>query len=327
MDARPGPSWRSWAEVEYLLARASSRLFALDLGQVDEILAVPALSPLAQTPSFVAGAFQLGEVTVPVIDVSRRLGLGSGPLLPEQQVVVGGGRGLLFDEVIGLSGSLRGQVAPLPDEALPGDAERFLQGMLAVGAPGIALVLDWDRLLRLPEEAPGELPAPAFAADPLLAERARLYRERALDLAEDALAEPVMVLRLGAQGALAVFARDVQEVGPVGELCPIPGCPPFVAGLLSLRGELHLAVDLRPGLGLPPAASQHFVLLREPAVALVAERVTDLVTAPVQPADRILAALPDAIVVEGCLAVGGHLVPVLATAATFARPEWVVDQQ
>jgi chemotaxis signal transduction protein len=160
----------------------------------------------------------------------------------------------------------------------------------------------------------------------VLEERARLYRERELDSAAAESDPPLLLLQLGPSDVLAVPAAEVQEVAPVAEVCPIPGCPAFVAGLVSLRGELHLALDLRSSLGIPASASRHCVLLREPRVALLAERVTDLVTARVQPADPILAALPDTIVVSGCLALEGRLVPVLAIEATFSRPEWIVDQ-
>jgi purine-binding chemotaxis protein CheW len=49
----------------------------------------------------------------------------------------------------------------------------------------------------------------------------------------------------------AVPVHDVQEVVPYLPITPVPSAPPAVAGLLSLRGEILTAIDLRTCLGFP----------------------------------------------------------------------------
>src|SRR5215217_3577514 len=62
------------------------------------------------------------------------------------------------------------------------------------------------------------------------------------------LGEETVTFRLGA-GRYGVDARLVREVLPLAGYTPLPGTPPFVLGLINLRGRLLAALDIRPLLG------------------------------------------------------------------------------
>lgn len=52
-----------------------------------------------------------------------------------------------------------------------------------------------------------------------------------------------------------VFAVEVDRVREILDLCPIsrlPNAPPFMMGMIDVRGEGVVVVDLRVKLGLPP---------------------------------------------------------------------------
>jgi len=51
---------------------------------------------------------------------------------------------------------------------------------------------------------------------------------------------------------LGVDVRDVQEVFRYQEMTPVPRASPMVRGLINLRGQIVVAVDLRQRLRLPP---------------------------------------------------------------------------
>lgn len=64
-------------------------------------------------------------------------------------------------------------------------------------------------------------------------------------------AAALVVLRLdGREYALPV--ADVEEVLPMVAMVPVPGAPPWLAGVINLRGRTVPVVDLRTRLGLPP---------------------------------------------------------------------------
>ncbi|MFO7857874.1 MAG: chemotaxis protein CheW [Ectothiorhodospiraceae bacterium] len=44
----------------------------------------------------------------------------------------------------------------------------------------------------------------------------------------------------------------VQEVLPLSEIAPVPGAPPYVLGIINLRGNVVTVIDTRMRFGLPP---------------------------------------------------------------------------
>lgn len=109
-------------------------------------------------------------------------------------------------------------------------------------------------------------------------------RARALALAEDSGAaeagEATLTFQLGG-AAYALPAAVVREVQPIGDVARLPAVPPFVVGLVNVRGRLVAALDLRPLLeiaatALDPAAMLLIVGPDDAAVGLVADRVVDV---------------------------------------------------
>lgn len=84
----------------------------------------------------------------------------------------------------------------------------------------------------------------------------------------------------------AIDVARVVEVVPRVALRPIPHAPPYLAGLFNLGGELVPAVDLGVRLGgepCRPRLSTRIIIASDSAgrrLGLIAERVTELITAP-----------------------------------------------
>jgi purine-binding chemotaxis protein CheW len=79
-----------------------------------------------------------------------------------------------------------------------------------------------------------------------------------------------------------VDVREVQEVVPPQEMTRVPLAPVVFAGLLNLRGQIVMVLDLRRRLGLPvrPAAvPQMHVIVRtgDGPVSLLVDRIGDVV--------------------------------------------------
>lgn len=104
--------------------------------------------------------------------------------------------------------------------------------------------------------------------------KSRIFRERARRLARNAFREDnghdrtdVVEFLLGDERC-AVESRYVGEVFPPHRMTPIPCTPPFVAGVVNLRGRIVSVVDLKILFGMPAAersehiGPQRIVLLR-----------------------------------------------------------------
>ena len=92
---------------------------------------------------------------------------------------------------------------------------------------------------------------PDEAGQRVLEERARalaaaLVTEEPVDTVE------LVVLTVGPE-RYGVDAERVGEVRPLAELTPVPGAPPFWAGIVNVRGTLYPVLDLHRYLGLPRA--------------------------------------------------------------------------
>ena len=79
-----------------------------------------------------------------------------------------------------------------------------------------------------------------------------------------------------------VDVTGVQEVLPPQPRTPTPLAPPTVAGLVNLRGQVVLAVDLRERLALPPREDDEpmMVVVRvgSETVSLLVDRIGEVVS-------------------------------------------------
>src|SRR5262245_11317136 len=91
----------------------------------------------------------------------------------------------------------------------------------------------------------------------------------------------VLLVRLGSE-LFGIPGSAVREVTRYRAPLPVPGAPRSMPGLISQRGAVLTAVDLRPLLGLPPVApdrAARYVVAHhdEIGLALVADMVLDLI--------------------------------------------------
>ncbi len=68
----------------------------------------------------------------------------------------------------------------------------------------------------------------------------------------DAAAEPFILFEL-AGATYAVRSGEIQQLEMVGAVTPVPNAPPFVDGVVSVRGQVVPVVNLRSRFGFPRA--------------------------------------------------------------------------
>jgi purine-binding chemotaxis protein CheW len=83
---------------------------------------------------------------------------------------------------------------------------------------------------------------------------------------------------------LGIDIHQVQEINRNLEMSPVPHAPNAVRGVINLRGEVVMVVDLREVLGLPPASltrSNRNVIVKNGGeqIGLLVDRVADVVRA------------------------------------------------
>lgn len=83
--------------------------------------------------------------------------------------------------------------------------------------------------------------------------------------------------------AFGIPVDAVQEALHSPAITPVPDAPAYLAGLVNLRGQVVTALNLRPRLGMPPAADATqpmlvVVSVDDVPLALLADRVGDVRT-------------------------------------------------
>ncbi|MFL5803252.1 MAG: chemotaxis protein CheW [Roseiflexaceae bacterium] len=161
----------------------------------------------------------------------------------------------------------------------------------------------------------------------------RILQERARALAAQettaatAEGEEILFFQLG-DGRYGLPAPSIREVQPLGAWTALPATPPFVVGLVNIRGRLLAALDIRPLLDLPPAppqATAQLIILAANGgdVGLLADTVL-----AVGRGDGHLMPVPSATTGRGVAWVRGvdrHMHVLLDPAALLADPRLIVN--
>lgn len=115
-------------------------------------------------------------------------------------------------------------------------------------------VVDWSEVRRRLEIAQASVERSTM---PGPEEIKRILKSRAKALAREAPRERgdeesiEVVAFLLASESYAIDLRHVREVYPLKELTPLPGTPPFVLGITSVRGQILSVIDLKKFFDLP----------------------------------------------------------------------------
>jgi purine-binding chemotaxis protein CheW len=117
---------------------------------------------------------------------------------------------------------------------------------------GTAGATDWDKLHRRLEAA-----RTAVGKGAGREEQEKILRKRAQALAQESLQEAgekdglVCLEFLLSYETYAVEMRWVAETYPLKDLTPLPCTPPFVAGIINVRGRILSVIDIRRFFDLP----------------------------------------------------------------------------
>lgn len=137
------------APRELIAFRIGEQDFCIDIRMVREIRGWTPATPLPQSPDYVKGVINLRGAVLPIIDLSRRLGLGGVAPSARHVIIVArvGARtlGLLVEAVSDILSVSDDRIQPTPDIACP-TVSAFVRGVIPMDERMISL-LALDTLL------------------------------------------------------------------------------------------------------------------------------------------------------------------------------------
>jgi len=131
--------------------------YGLNVREIQEVVPLPQLTPLAKAPSSVSGIFNLRGRIVTAIDLRRRLGLRSCPWNAKNAVLIIPLKeklyGLIVDQALSLIPLSTREMEPVPDlSSVAGVQDGFFLGVKKLDGRLIP-ILNLERVLTAAESA------------------------------------------------------------------------------------------------------------------------------------------------------------------------------
>ena len=137
-------------QIEFLSFGLGDGVYAVPLRQVREIVGLPPITPLPNTPSFLRGVISLRGAIIPVVDLREQLELPVAPYTKFTVAIiveaVGAVVGLIVDSALDVVSLDERQREALPPNFAPHVRAEFLAGLAQSGKQTLIL-LDVERIL------------------------------------------------------------------------------------------------------------------------------------------------------------------------------------
>lgn len=228
----------------FLTFRVDSRLYALRSEHVTEVIQVPAVARVPQSPASLLGLGNLRGSVVPVVSLREMLGSPASAVLVNSRAIVldvGTSVALVVDSVAALETVAAGQIEENQKDIGASGSEQLLGAFSSGSAKEVAKILDIEALLRT-----------AFSN--LSRGKASLRQEKAgarsmAETATSAKTEMLVTFEVANQ-EFALPLESVQEILPVpSTLTAIARADSAVLGITSVRDTLMPLLSLRGLLG------------------------------------------------------------------------------
>jgi len=122
--------------LEIVSINLAGQKFCIDIMTIREIRGWVPVTPVPHQPDFVLGILNLRGAVIPVIDLSRRLGMKSGETTERSAIIVtdvdGMLAGLLVDQVSDMITIKLDDLQP-PPEIIPKQQRDYCRGVVATG--------------------------------------------------------------------------------------------------------------------------------------------------------------------------------------------------
>lgn len=350
--------------MPHLIFMERGFLYGVRAAAVREIVWLPELAPVEETPECVAGLFSLRGRIVPVIDPGILFGHKKrGYSLSDSVIVIESGErlaGIIASGVADMIDIAQGAIQSISaistisaipatqESGRPGPHNRHMHIIEGEAKAGdrLVMVLDVGRLMdaafareteEVPEAITARPEAGGFCPEATEEER-RAFHTRATDLdkaAIDATAAgrtAVAVVALG-QERLGIDLDFIREFSDISGLVPVPCCPSHILGNMNLRGNVITIVDIREPLGIAAdakAASKKAVVT-EIAGLIIGVAIDDLfevvyvTPAEVRPADFVVEYGERYI--KGTIPYDGSTIAYIDLRKILSRSEIIIDEE
>jgi len=128
--------------------------YAIDISVVEEVIPLPAITSIARLPSFIRGIINLRGITIPVIDLKERLGIGASPYELNNDIIIvrtnDKRAGFIVDDTLSIMDIPDSLFTPPPD-IISGIDIRYISATARVDSD-LIIFINLDKILTIKEK-------------------------------------------------------------------------------------------------------------------------------------------------------------------------------
>lgn len=315
--------------------------YAIDALGVREIIPLPELTPVEESPPYVAGVVDFRGKIMPIIDLDlffghegQRYFLTDFVIVLEAEGVV---KGIIVNEVKNMKSVREEDIQPVANDEGTKGSKNFVTAEAMIGED-VAMVLDYVNLIKYSRKRKGKAKAPAFCPEATPEER-EVFHQRSLNLMqppERIVMEglvPLAVFSLGGE-YFGTGLEFVREFTTLRNVVPVPCTPSHIVGNMNLRGDILTLVDIRSILKIAESSPS------KDAKAIVAQIDELLAGVPVDEVFEVIYLQEDKIkpvpaaiepisdeFIKGTFPYGGKMLSILDLQKIVTREDLIVNEE
>lgn len=228
------------SNIKLVIFRIDEEEYALRLSSVKEIIRVPTLTQLPNTPQYIIGMCSLRGELLPVIDSRILFGLPIQEFSETSRVVVteinGQKVGLVSDKVSEVI-SINGAIINEPPANIKGTDEGAISGILILNnGKRMVMILDSEKIIKLGEFSQRDKHQSTFSND-LTSSEKQEHKE-----------DQIVVFNIGAE-EYGININYVSEIIKMPDIIKVPNSSSYIEGMFSIKKQLLAVINLGKLLG------------------------------------------------------------------------------
>lgn len=224
--------------------------YALDINHVEEIIELPKITAVPEMDQLIEGIFHQRDRALPILRLSRRFRMPDAVLTEDNPVLIVNGGGLVIgfivDEITEVFRVQGNDIVPPPSNISGRSAEQ-LDGIIKIKKDKetqVVMALNLSKILN--EEEQEYIKELNEGLNDMVEE---------MDNDEDS-SEVISILkfRVGEE-VFAIRLPEINEITTMQKMVSVPKSPPFVNGVINLRGDVITIIDLSKMFGNAPSVA------------------------------------------------------------------------
>jgi len=259
--------------------------YSIDINHVKEVIKLPEITAVPESPDYIEGVFTLRDRVIPVISIATRFGMKKPEFTDETSVIVVEvnelNLGLIVDSVEKVINFPKDDIAPPPPNISEYEAKN-LDGLIKIkenGKKRLFLILNLEKIFTQQEQ---EMLSEMDEEAETVSEEDEILEEKKEEKKIYSDIEQTIAIFNLEKELYGIWIENIIEIIEVPSITPVPRSPDFIEGVINLRGEVITIVDLRKRFGLEDIGKTEMtriiiVSLGEKKLGMMVDSVSEVV--------------------------------------------------